>query len=172
MRVTTLCLVCSISLPPSIRWTMMFWPSACRRRTGSTQLRLICFAHTSAIADRQSSSTGSFLPSALSAVHWRKLVKNIGWANQNIGGQKVVKSDKCIGVSQLLEGTCPGCPSKFYAYAAVASLRAPYLGRCCSCSTPPTWMSLLPVLACHPTSIHVGPPSTAAQQRHRMDLGI
>ena len=23
--------------------------------------------------------------------HWRKFVKNIGWANQNIGGQKVVK---------------------------------------------------------------------------------
>ena len=22
---------------------------------------------------------------------WRRLVKNIGWANQNIGGQKVVK---------------------------------------------------------------------------------
>src|SRR6218665_3304432 len=39
MRVTTLCLVCLISLPPSIRWTMMFWPSACRRRTGSTRPR-------------------------------------------------------------------------------------------------------------------------------------
>ena len=38
--------------------------------------------------------------------HWRKLVKNIGCANQNIGwGQKVVKSDKCMGVSQLL-GAC------------------------------------------------------------------
>src|SRR6218665_3338243 len=23
--------------------------------------------------------------------HWRKFVKNIGWANQNIGGQKVIK---------------------------------------------------------------------------------
>ena len=35
--------------------------------------------------------------------HWRRLVKNIGWTNQNIGGgQKVVKSDKCMGVSQLL----------------------------------------------------------------------
>src|SRR6218665_2941277 len=44
--------------------------------------------------------------------HWRRLVKNIGWANQNIGGQKVVKSDKCMGVSQLLGGTCPGCPPK------------------------------------------------------------
>src|SRR6218665_949425 len=63
MRVTTLCLVCSISLPPSIRCTMMFWPNACRRRTGST--RPIGFAHTSAIADKRSSSTGSFLPSSL-----------------------------------------------------------------------------------------------------------
>ena len=34
--------------------------------------------------------------------HWRRLVKNIGWADQNIRGQKVVKSDKCMGVSQLL----------------------------------------------------------------------
>src|SRR6218665_2455233 len=32
--------------------------------------------------------------------HWRRLVKNIGWANQNIG-EKVVKSDKSMGVSQL-----------------------------------------------------------------------
>ena len=31
-------------------------------------------------------------------------------ANQNIGGQKVVKSDKCMGISQLLGDTCPGCP--------------------------------------------------------------
>src|SRR6218665_3690122 len=36
---------------------------------------------------------------------------------------------------------------------AVTSLRAPYLGRCCSCSTPPTWVSLLPVSAYHPTSM-------------------
>ena len=35
-------------------------------------------------------------------LHWRRLVKNIGWENQNIGGQKVVKSDKCMGVAQLL----------------------------------------------------------------------
>src|SRR6218665_3354431 len=33
--------------------------------------------------------------------HWRRLVKNIGWANQTNGGQKVVKSDKCMCVSQL-----------------------------------------------------------------------
>src|SRR6218665_1455984 len=41
--------------------------------------------------------------------HWHRLVKNIWWANQNIGGQKVVKSDKCMGVSQLL-GHAPGLP--------------------------------------------------------------
>jgi len=31
-------------------------------------------------------------------------------------GEKVVKSDKCMGVSQLLGGTCPVCPPKVYAY--------------------------------------------------------
>ena len=46
-------------------------------------------------------------------MHWHRLVKNIGWANQNIGGwQKVVKSEKSMGDSQLLKGTCPGCPPK------------------------------------------------------------
>src|SRR6218665_2386725 len=47
-----------------------------------------------------------------SFTHWRRLVKNIGWANQNIGREKVVKIDKCMGVSQLLGGTCPRCPPK------------------------------------------------------------
>ena len=42
--------------------------------------------------------------------HCRRLVKNIGWANPNNGGQKVVKCDKCMGVFQLLGDTCPGCP--------------------------------------------------------------
>src|SRR6218665_2863546 len=42
-------------------------------------------------------------------VYWRRLVKNIGWANQNIWG-KVIKSAKCMGFSQLLGGKCPGCP--------------------------------------------------------------
>jgi len=32
-------------------------------------------------------------------LHWHRLVKIFGWANQNIGG-KVVKSDKFMGVSQ------------------------------------------------------------------------
>jgi len=40
-------------------------------------------------------------------------------ANQNIGGQKVVKSDKCMGISQLLGGACPGCPTKVYAFGIV-----------------------------------------------------
>src|SRR6218665_2560757 len=42
-------------------------------------------------------------------LHWRRLVRNIGCANQNIGRQKVVKSDKYMGVSKLLGGMCPGC---------------------------------------------------------------
>ena len=42
--------------------------------------------------------------------HWRRLVKNIGWANQKMGGQKVVKSDKCMGAPQLLGGHMPGLP--------------------------------------------------------------
>ena len=29
--------------------------------------------------------------SASGCLHWRRLVNNIGWENQNIGGQKVVK---------------------------------------------------------------------------------
>src|SRR6218665_3786444 len=45
--------------------------------------------------------------------HWRRLVKNIAWANQNIErGQKGVKSDKCMGVSQLLRRHVPGLPPK------------------------------------------------------------
>src|SRR6218665_806456 len=43
-------------------------------------------------------------------MHLRIIVKNIGWANQNIGA-KVVKSDKCMGVSQLLGAPCSGCPT-------------------------------------------------------------
>src|SRR6218665_1338607 len=39
--------------------------------------------------------------------HWRRLVRNIGWENQNIGG---AKGGKCKGDSQLLGSTCPGCP--------------------------------------------------------------
>jgi len=51
----------------------------------------------------------------------RRLVKYIGWANQNIGGQKVVKRDKCMGVSQLL-GARPRAAPKVYAYAQLTSL--------------------------------------------------
>jgi len=42
--------------------------------------------------------------------HWRRLFKNIGWANQNIGEKKVVKSDKFIGVSQLLGARARAAP--------------------------------------------------------------
>src|SRR6218665_3974115 len=34
-------------------------------------------------------------------LHWRRLVKNIGWAYQNIGAEGG-KSDKCMGIPQLL----------------------------------------------------------------------
>src|SRR6218665_2381472 len=47
--------------------------------------------------------------------HWHRLVKNIGWTNQNIGG-KGYKSDNCMGISQLLGGNCPGSLPKIYAY--------------------------------------------------------
>jgi len=30
--------------------------------------------------------------------HWRRLVKNIWWENQNFGRQDVVQTDKCMGV--------------------------------------------------------------------------
>jgi len=36
--------------------------------------------------------------------------KILGGQTKLLGGQKVVKSDKCKGVSQLLGGTFPGCP--------------------------------------------------------------
>ena len=45
-------------------------------------------------------------------IHWRRLVKNIGWANQNIWGKKVVKNDKCMGVSQLLGARARAAPPK------------------------------------------------------------
>src|SRR6218665_936717 len=35
-----------------------------------------------------------------------------GGGNQNIVGQNVVRTDESMGVSQLLGGTCPGCPPK------------------------------------------------------------
>jgi len=43
--------------------------------------------------------------------HWRRLVKNIGWANQNIGGTKGGKSHKCMGVYQRARAA-----PKVYAY--------------------------------------------------------
>jgi|SRR6218665_902524 len=43
------------------------------------------------------------------AGHWCRLVKNIGGANPNIGGN-VVKIDKCIGESQILGSAHPAAP--------------------------------------------------------------
>jgi len=45
-------------------------------------------------------------------VHWGRLVKKLGGKTKILGGQKVVKSEKCMGISLLLGGTCPGCPPK------------------------------------------------------------
>jgi len=39
------------------------------------------------------------------------LTKILGEETKTLG-EKVVKSDKCMGVSQLLWGTCPGSPPK------------------------------------------------------------
>ena len=41
----------------------------------------------------------------------RRLDKNIGWANQNVGEQ-VVKSEKCMGFSQLLGACARAAPPK------------------------------------------------------------
>ena len=54
-------------------------------------------------------------------IHWRGLVKNIGWENQNIWEKNVVKSDKCMNVSQLLGGRVPGQPPKVYAYVYISA---------------------------------------------------
>ena len=43
-------------------------------------------------------------------VHFRRLVKNIELANQNTGKQKVVKSNKCMGISQLLGARARAAP--------------------------------------------------------------
>jgi len=40
------------------------------------------------------------------------LSKILGGQTKIFGMQKVVKSDKCMGVFQLLGGTCPGCSPK------------------------------------------------------------
>jgi len=47
-------------------------------------------------------------------IHWHRLVKILGGPTKILGGQKVGKRDKCMGVSQLLGGMCPGCPPKVY----------------------------------------------------------
>src|SRR6218665_3367948 len=52
-----------------------------------------------------------------SVLHWRrKLSKILGGQTKILGGRRW-KSDKCMGVSQLLGCACPGCPPKVYAYA-------------------------------------------------------
>ena len=42
------------------------------------------------------------------------------WANQNMGVQKVVKSDKCMGVSQLLGAGALAAPQSLRLYMVAA----------------------------------------------------
>ena len=46
------------------------------------------------------------------------LVKNIGCASQNIGGQKVLKSDKCMAFLNYW-GQVPWLPPNVYAYVLI-----------------------------------------------------
>jgi len=41
--------------------------------------------------------------------HWRRLGKNIGWANPNFLEGNAVKTDKCMGIPRFL-GACPAAP--------------------------------------------------------------
>ena len=48
--------------------------------------------------------------------HWRRLSQNIGWVNQNDGGQKMVKSENARAFLNYW-GHVPGLlPPKVYAY--------------------------------------------------------
>src|SRR6218665_1602060 len=116
------CFVYSISLPPSIQWTIMFWPRACRGHMGSARPGLIGFALVSAIAYRQSSSTGSFQPSV------------------------------CCGVPR---GSVLG-PLLFLLHLGELAVSLGLSHFFAEDSHLYTW----------------GPPSTVAQQRRRMDLGV
>jgi len=54
------------------------------------------------------------LSGSLYCIHWRSPVKNIGGKPKYWGDKGLAMTDE--SVSQLLEGTCPGCPPKVYAY--------------------------------------------------------
>src|SRR6218665_4047666 len=128
MRVTTLCLVCSISLPPSIRWTTMSWRSACRGPTGSVRPRLIGF--------------GSYLCDRRQTILFD-------------GVFSTVRSLSC-GVPQ---GSVLG-PLLFLLYTADLGELAASL-------------SLSSHFYADDSQLYTcGPPSTVAQQRRRMELGI
>ena len=70
--------------------------------------------------------------------HWRRLVKKLGGQPKILGGQKVVKSDKCMGDSQLLgQGHVPGCPLSLRLCAwAVCSVSLPLLISHCLSDSP------------------------------------
>jgi len=48
-------------------------------------------------------------PLLVDSKHWRRLVKNIGGANQNNGEKKVI-TDTGMGVSEILEGARARAP--------------------------------------------------------------
>ena len=66
------------------------------------------------------------------------------WAYQNIGG-KVVKSDKCMGDSQLLGARARDAP-KVYAYASTSSITASFSHLASAFSLPPPLFLPLPTL--------------------------
>ena len=59
-------------------------------------------------------------------VHCRRLLKNIGWTNQNSGWQKVVKSEKCMGDSQLLGVHARAAPYSLRLWSMARLLNAGY----------------------------------------------
>ena len=103
--------------------------------------------------------------------HWHRLVKNIGWTNQNIGG-KVTKGDKCIGVSQLLGASARAAPQSLrlwetYLYSTLYRAGSQcrtaniYLGR---------WSSFIHSFI-HCRHLHSASSSGATQKRSQPQRG-
>ena len=71
--------------------------------------------------------------------HWRRLVKNIGWANQNIGGTKGGKRNKCMGIYHLLGARARAAP-RVYAYERKRrKVRSAIMDYCLICKHRPTF---------------------------------
>jgi len=66
--------------------------------------------------------------------HWRRLTKNIEWAvgkPKYCGGQKVVNSDKCMGISQLLGARARAAPISLRLWWSIVSKAADKLRWTC-----------------------------------------